>query len=163
MMKKLELEGSQMYFLAQKQPKRLLGIFAVEPRLVTASIEEAHRLTEMGLELILLTVEKTRVAKGISQQLGISLVHSELSAESSAQLMLSLQGDSRVVATVIGREKLRYASRLHLPVFLSSAKGAEVPVRIQQFSDLSDLVIYSRELLEAARKKLFWCKIEPYE
>jgi Cu+-exporting ATPase len=158
LMQQLELAGRQMYFLAQKQPKRLLGIFAVEPRLLPGAAASMQGLSQMGIELILLTGEKKRVAAGITQQLGIAVVHSEMREEDKGQLILSLQEQVPETAVLLNREQA-YLSGLALPILVGNNSSQPGTVGLAHLNLLPNLLSYCQDSMERARKRFFWCKI----
>ncbi len=77
--RQFEKEGKYTLFLAQRLPKRLLGIFACEYPIrpdVVGIVEEVEKL---GVELVVLSSARNSLVREVGKKIGISSVHSELS------------------------------------------------------------------------------------
>lgn len=146
-----ELDGKFTIFLAQKQPKRLLGIFACEYELEPGVTEAIQTLRTMGVELVLLTGAKTSIAKGLGMRLSLSLIHSELSLTDKERVLTSLLaqqpasavlgpkwGGPRAQRILIGRER--------------SGALASVP----DMANLATLIAQARTLSEDSKRSVLW-------
>ena len=115
-----ELDGKYTLFLAQKHPKRLLAIFACEYELKPESAPVVTALRAMGVEPVLLTGVKTRIAKGLGNRLSISLIHSELSEEEKKRIAGRLAQQQSASAILVGED-----STLSIPGVVTILIGAK--------------------------------------
>ncbi|MCC2631302.1 MAG: ATPase, partial [Patescibacteria group bacterium] len=159
LMRQIEITGKQMLFLAQKQPKRLLGIFAFDKQLLPEMVGTVKELSENGIGITLLTTQKKRIAKGIADQIGIRDVRSELSKEDKSLLLASLQQEHVEAATVHNLQTLSLIGESRLPILISSRRNPTVPVNLTALGDISAVVQESRQAMARARKRFFWSKI----
>jgi len=111
-----ELDGKYTLFLAQKHPKRLLAIFACEYELKTESAPVVSALSQMQIELVLLTSVKTRIAKGLGNRLGISLIHSELSEQEKERIAQRLVQQQPASAILVGEDHGSFGAALTIGI-----------------------------------------------
>jgi hypothetical protein len=155
----MESEGSRVLFLAQKQPKRLLGIFAItDPVLPDAPIA-VRRLRELGIELVLLTVEKTRVATGIAGQLGIDLLRSELDQAEKERVLASLMEGEHNAAVLSDASHYLQTPESTFVILVDNRSVASAGVVISSIAQLPDLVIAARTIATRARHRFFWINV----
>ena len=100
MVRQFESEGMYTLFLAQKQPKRLLGIFACQFPIRPEAPNEVTALHELGLEVVILTETRTAIARSLGRQLGVTLVHSELKSSEKAKVLQSLMMQQPATAII---------------------------------------------------------------
>ena len=158
MAQQLEASGKHILFLAQKQPKRLLAVFACDYPVRPGAVQAVAALQGMGLELVILTGEQARIAKGVAAQLEIPLVQSELAPEEKRAIVQSLVQklpesgflcDRTTLAQVNGGVKV-----------LIDRRGAEqADVSVQSLAELAALIETARGVLSRARTRFFWKKI----
>lgn len=141
-----ELDGKYTLFLAQKQPKRLLGIFACEYNLRPDAVEAVRELQGAGITLVLLTSSKTSLAKGLGNQLNLSLIHSELVGPEKERVLRSLVLQQPATA-VLGP-----TGGLSVPHILLPGerlpKGQELLVQVPDLPTIATVVQEARTLVK---------------
>lgn len=155
----LEIEGKQTVFLAQKQPKRLLAIFALIIPLDPSAAESIQALHELGVELVLLTEKMTRVVKGIAQPLGIQLIHSELAATEKQQIMQTFVERDPKVGFWVDSRTISLAPENGFVLLRSKRLSNSASILVRRLEDLPQQIAQSRAILKRAHKRFFWCKI----
>lgn len=154
-----ELDGKYTIFLAQKQPKRLLGIFACEYQVNPDLAPSIAELQHQGLSVVLLTETKTRIARGVANQVGISLIHSELDQEDKPRIMATLFKQQPASVVLAGSESEEPPASL--PTILLGKKETSRPLAlIPHLTELPELVLAARQTVQQAQRRLFWCKIK---
>jgi cation transport ATPase len=153
-----ELDGRYTLFLAQKHPKRLLGIFACEYQIDPAIANVIAGVQNLGLDIVLLTEAKTRIARGVAGRVGISLIHSELNEPDKQRIMLALAKQQPASAILTDGIEAIPSS---VPSILVSKQ--EVPQALAVLSNLATLPVLlesAQHIVQQARKRFFWCKIK---
>lgn len=151
LMQQLEKEGRHIFFLAQRRPKRLLGIFACDQAVITEAPEMIDALKKIDISVHLLTGRRTRPVKALSSKLGIELVNSELSAEQKTNMIASLQKEHQHIAFIGAHKKTGFS--------LSLQKEQDVLLSFSELAELLEIITYAKLQLEKARKLFFWCKL----
>jgi cation transport ATPase len=157
----IESDGSEVIFLAQKQPKRLLGIFALERKITKQCQTSFQALKELDLEIIILTHQKTRLAKALAQPLGISLIHSELSDKEKQEIIQILTLNHPKTALVASEMKF-YKNISENLIFSPDHNPKNQHPNQISYHDLSELpgiIQKARKVAEDTKNKFFWCKI----
>ncbi|HSI20128.1 MAG TPA: hypothetical protein VLA04_00190 [Verrucomicrobiae bacterium] len=148
-----ELDGKYTLFLAQKQPRRLLGIFACEYELQGGVTESIQMLRNMGIELVLLTGAKTSIAKGLGTRLSLSLIHSELSSTDKERVLTSLIAQ-QPATFVLGS---KWGGRRVRRIVLGKGEAGEgVAAVVRDLSHLATLVAEARTLVAASQNSPLW-------
>jgi cation transport ATPase len=153
-----EIDGKYTIFLAQKQPKRLLGIFACEYEIKDGVAEAIQELRVAGVESVLLTSVKTRIARGLGNRLSISLIHSEINDRDKQRIANSLINQQPDSAFVEPANAQIFSVSRTLRVAVGEG-GDEKGICIPTLPDLITIIVESRRILEKARRTLFWSKI----
>jgi hypothetical protein len=141
--RQFELEGKYTVYLAQRHPKRLMGIFACEYELVSGSGSTVAQLREQGVESILLTATKTSIAKGIGTRLSVSLIHSELGDTEKERIIASLvrqQPDSAILLS----PRCGMDGHGSVQSFTIGVGGAQGSVTLADFADLPGALAEAR-------------------
>lgn len=155
----LELEGKEILYLAQKQPKRLLAIFAGYTPLNQEASITVNALHGLGLELILLTGQKTRVIKGLTMPLGIQLLHSELGVEEKRRIIQMFQEKHEAIGFLTNSQTVSLVPSRALIILQSKRIAATAGVWSRNLIELPEQIEYARNSLDRAQKRFFWCKI----
>jgi len=156
LVQQFEVEGKYTLFLAQKHPKRLLGIFACEYQIAPQVPSVIAELQKNGCEVVLLTEAKTRIARGVGRQVGIALIHSELQEQEKQRIIASLlkQQPDSVVLIPAEMQALPGIPTLHIGLKDHQTLGWEESVE-----DVIQRLQQARQCISRARKRLFWCKL----
>lgn len=156
---KMENQGRQILYLAQKQPKRLLAIFGCGTPLLENAAQAVQRLRELNVELILLTEQQTLLAKALGQSLGVQLIHSQLDEEEKKQIIHTLRENHPNVGVMGTPGTLSLDTNEGLKILLAKRMSASADVLLHSFSDLPRLIESARLILAKTRRRFFWCKI----
>jgi len=154
-----EQDGKYTFFLAQKQPKRLLGIFAVARPVATTAPEVTLDLRSLGLEMSLISDMKQNMARGFGRQLGISLVHGDLSEAEQEQLagsILQTQANSLLVASKESASKWRKRYPEALLIQIGGKKEATEDLILSELDQLPVLIRQAQSIIKRAKQRLFW-------
>ena len=153
--RQFEKEGKYVLFLAQRQPKRLLGIFACEYPVNPEAQEHMKVLESLGLEIILLSGAKTALARGVGKKIGISLVHSELSNADKQEIIQDLCTQQPASGIVVPSK-----CSLQAPLRIVIKNGvSKNEVTAENIDKLSHLISTAQKMIEKVRKRLFWAKL----
>lgn len=153
----MEHEGLYCFFLAQKQPKRLLGVFACEYPVDQHGPRVIEQLTGLGIESVLVSSARQMYMKGLAKQLGIHLLHTELSAREKQEVIQQLLDQQPHTAVVTGTVR-QGAAPFSIAVGSRPPKGADV--WLADLSHLPDLIESSREAVGRVRSRLFWATLK---
>ncbi len=152
LIRQFQQEGKYTLFLAQKQPKRLLGVFACFYPLHPHAPEVIESLHSEGIAVELLTALKSPIALTVAQQLGISLLQSELISD---QKQLALEG--------IRKQQPKNAVvqvGLDVQGGLSVVLPSEEVAWVLSLQELPMLITASRGALRRLKQRLFWVTLE---
>lgn len=144
----MEAEGMYVLFLAQKQPKRLLGIFACSYPLLSESAEIMMHWYEAQLTPRLYTSAPEKIARGIASSIGIAecSIFPTLQAKHQALKKSVQESGVAVIGGVPGAPCV-----LHL--------GKEKGIWVQELQDVPACIQQARERVAALRKTAFWAKL----
>jgi hypothetical protein len=148
-----ELDGKYTLFLAQKQPKRLLGIFACEYELQGGATEAVQALRGVGVELVLLTGAKTSIAKGLGTRLSLSLIHSELTGTEKDRVLASLMAQQPASLMLSAKSEGKKVDRILLG---KKKTGTEKMAMMPDLATLAAVITEARLIVAEARHSLFW-------
>jgi hypothetical protein len=159
--RKEEERGAYILYLAQKQPKRLLAVFAISRSLKSEANAAISALEENDIEVVFLTNLKTSMAKGIAKQLSLPLVHGELSLSERKMIIATLNHPTDTLFVCQNREQVRWLPEgANIAAF--GGPGSLQAVRVLQLITLNQIpqsIIFARSVLAKARQRFFWCKI----
>ncbi len=159
--------------IAQELPlvSQVLGIIGVTDRLRLDAIETVKQLQAKGLKIVLLTGDRTPVAKLIAQELGIVDIHAEILPQDKARIIQSLQtphlssGIPHQVA-MIGDGINDAPALAQADVGIALNAGTDVAIEVADLILMRDRlldVVYAIELSSKTftkiRQNLFWAAI----
>lgn len=156
-----EQEGKYTFFIAQKQPKRLLGIFAVAQPISENSPEVLLGLRAHGLEMTLITDLKQNMARGLGKQLGINAVHGGLNNQEQLQLTKSLvqaQPNTVIVTNKSDCQALQTRFPEAVVIILNKRKGDSEGYRLNSLEALCMVLESAERIIERVQKYFFWIK-----
>lgn len=159
LMQQLEMNGKQIIFLAQRQPKRLLGIFACEYGLLPDSERIISQLKEFSVTPIVLTNQRTRPTKSVTAKLGIEEVNSELSEDQKRNMINSFQKKYPQSAFIALPEQQSLVAKVSFPLLIGPPPLHEEYFQVQNLQECLTLLKFARDEIEKARKIFFWCKL----
>lgn len=157
----IESDGLEVIFLAQKQPKRLLGIFALERKTTKECQTSIQALKELNLEIIILTHQKTRLAKALAQPLGISLIHSELSDKEKQEIIQILTSNHPKTALVASESKFykNISDNIVFNPSFNPKNSQPNQIGYQDLAELPAIIQSAQKVANDTKNKFFWCKI----
>lgn len=164
-------EQEEQYAAAGKTPlyfaegKKLLGIIAVADVVKPTSAAAIKRLTEMGVDTIMLTGDNARTAEAIRQQVGLKTVIAEVLPEDKEREVRALQEKGKKVAMV--GDGINDAPALaRADVGIAIGAGTDVAIEsadiVLMKSDLMDVpaaIGLSHAVLRNIKQNLFWAFI----
>jgi cation transport ATPase len=150
--RRFQQEGKYSIFLAQKQPKRLLGVFACFYPLHSKVLGVAEMFHKEGVAVELLTTLKSPIALTVAHQLGISLLQSELSAEEKQLALMGIQNQQPKSAVVMAGTDVQGGIALQLP----SGELAWA----QSLQELPMLIQAGQQGMRRLKQRLFWVTLE---
>jgi Cu+-exporting ATPase len=155
----LEEQGKTTVVLASK--KSVLGIIAVADKLKDTSAEAVRQLTEMGLEVYMITGDNKRTAKAVAAQAGIKNVFAEVMPEDKAQYVLQLQKKGLTAMIGDGINDAPALASADIGIALSS--GTDVAMEtgnvVLMRNDLLDVpkaIRLSRFTMSKIKFNMFW-------
>jgi Cu+-exporting ATPase len=159
-MRVLEREGKTVMIIAMN--KKVIGLVAVADTLKEYSREAVQRLQKMGLEVVMITGDNERTAKGIARQVGIERVLAEVLPDEKADEIKKLQKEGKVVAMVgDGINDAPALAQADIGIALGS--GTDVAMETGDIvlikDDLRDVVIsidLSKYTIKKIKQNLFW-------
>lgn len=162
---KFEVEGKTVLFLAQRQPKRLLGIFALGYTVQVESLEALDALQAMGIELLMLTSVHTHVAKVMSRELEVPVIQAELSLQEKHHIVRAVLQSRTDTAVVVDLRAAGFdtyvqsksdGSRTIMVGTGRATSEHDGIVSVKTLTDLLEVIKASHTILLKARRTLFW-------
>lgn len=159
----LEQGGKTVMLLAQD--KKLIGYIAVADTVKAKSAEAVSKLTQMGMEVVMITGDNQQTAKAIASQLGISRVLAEVLPQDKAKEVTKLQRAGKKVAFV--GDGINDAPALALAdLGIAVGSGTDVALETGQMvlvkNDLRDVVggiVLARATFRKIVQNLFWALV----
>ncbi len=156
----LESDGKTAMLLASKDT--VLGIVAVADTVKSSSKEAIERLTQLGIEVYMLTGDNQRTATAIAKQLGITNIIAEVLPEDKASKVKELQSNGHKVAMVgDGINDAPALAQANLGIAMAS--GTDVAMEtggiVLMRNDVQDVVTaiqLSRETVSKIKQNMFF-------
>ncbi|MBQ8388179.1 MAG: copper-translocating P-type ATPase, partial [Clostridia bacterium] len=140
----------------------LCGIIAVADTVKDTSAEAIAELRELGVEIIMLTGDNSRTAKGIAASLGIDRVFADLLPQDKEKAISSLREEGKCVA-MVGDGINDAPALVSADVGIAIGAGADVAIESADIvlikNDLRDVataIRLSRRVIRNIKQNLFW-------
>lgn len=155
----LQGQGRRILFLAQKQPKRLLGIFACEQTIIETGSATIAQFSQLPVEVILVTSQNTRSAQALADTLGIASVYSELNRDETVNLTSALHNKYPHAAFIMTPESALPMPPATLSIMIGDRKVEGTTITVHNLDELHAILKWCKATIEATKKRFFWYKI----
>ena len=142
--------------------KAVIGVIAVADTLKTNSKSAIKDLTEMGIDVIMLTGDNEKTAKGIGKDLAVSRIIAEVLPQDKEKVVSDLQKDGRIVA-MVGDGINDAPALVRADVGIAIGNGTDVAIEsadiILMHNDLYSVVTaikLSKAVIRNIKQNLFW-------
>ncbi|MDP2933726.1 MAG: HAD-IC family P-type ATPase, partial [bacterium] len=160
---RLATEGKTVSILAVDG--KVAGVVAVADTIKPNSKKTIIALKELGLEVVMITGDHTRVAEGVSKELGIERVFAEVLPEEKEQYVKKLQDEGKFVAMVgdgINDAPALARSDIGIAIGAGTDVAIETGNIVLMKSDPYDIVAairLSKATVTKMKQNLFWAAI----
>ena len=141
---------------------KLIGIIAVADVVKPTSRQAIEKLTEMGIEVIMLTGDNSRTAQGIAKDLKLSRTIADVLPQDKEKVVSDLQSQGKVVA-MVGDGVNDAPALVRADVGVAIGAGTDVAVEsadiVLMKNDLLDVVSairLSKAVIRNIKQNLFW-------
>jgi len=140
----------------------LAGLIGLADALRPDSAAAVERLQAAGLEVVMLSGDRLRVARAVADQVGINTVHAEMSPADKVQVVRRLQEGGQKVA-MVGDGVNDAPALAQADVGIAVAAGTDVAVQTASIvlmrdtlSDVERALRLGRAVMRTIRQNLFW-------
>jgi len=141
---------------------RLMGIIAVADVVKPTSKQAIEKLASMGVEVIMLTGDNERTAKGIAKDLNLSKTIADVLPQDKEKVVSQLQAEGKIVA-MVGDGVNDAPALVRADVGVAIGAGTDVAVEsadiVLMKNDLLDVVSairLSKAVIRNIQQNLFW-------
>ncbi|MGA1283567.1 MAG: heavy metal translocating P-type ATPase [Prochlorothrix sp.] len=154
--------GKTVIFLAQKS--QTLGLIAVQDPLRADALDTVQQLRQMGLELRLVTGDRSATAQAIGQKLGLrpAQIHAEVLPAQKAAVIAELQSQGQCVAMVgDGINDAPALAQADVGIALQggtevAAETAQIVLMGDRLGQVPQALTLGKATLAKIRQNLFW-------
>ncbi|MCK0473750.1 heavy metal translocating P-type ATPase [Halalkalibacter sp. APA_J-10(15)] len=162
-MESLEGQGKTAMLIAVDH--RLSGVIAVADTVKETSKDAVKRMTDLGLEVIMLTGDNERTAQAIAKQVGIKHVIAEVIPEQKSDEIEKLQKEGKKVAMV--GDGINDAPALAMAdIGMAIGTGTDVAIEAADITlmrgdlnSVADAIMMSRKTMRNIKQNLFFAFI----
>ncbi|WP_413300247.1 heavy metal translocating P-type ATPase [Bacillus sp. 1P10SD] len=159
-MESLEENGKTAMLVAIDQ--QFAGIVAVADTVKETSKAAIRKLKDMGLEVIMMTGDNTRIAKAIADEVGVDSVVAEVLPEGKADEVKKLQNEGKRVAMV--GDGINDAPALAIAdIGMAIGTGTDVAMEAADITlmrgdlnSIADAINMSKKTIRNIKQNLFW-------
>ncbi len=141
---------------------RFLGAFVLADSLRSSARAAVKALTDMGLEVVLVSGDRNEIAYKVGEEAGIGRVFAEILPEEKAAIVARLQSEGKRVAMVgEGFNDAPALSRADIGIALASGtdiaiEAADITIMSPDLTAIATAVALSRRIRRVIRENLFW-------
>ena len=158
----LAKSGKTVIFLAQQS--QTLGLIAVQDPLRADALDTVQQLQRMGLELRLVTGDRSATAQAIGQELGLkpAQIHAEVLPAQKAAVIAQLQSQGQCVAMVgDGINDAPALAQAEVGIALQggtevAAETAQIVLMGDRLGQVPQALTLGKATLAKIRQNLFW-------
>ena len=140
----------------------VIGVIAVADTLKADSKEAINDLTDMGIDVIMLTGDNEKTAKGIGKDLALSRIIAEVLPQDKEKVISELQAEGKTVA-MVGDGVNDAPALVRADVGIAIGSGTDVAIEsadiILMHNDLYSVVTavkLSKAVIKNIKQNLFW-------
>ena len=157
---RLAAEGKTPVFISINN--KAAGVIAVADVVKASSAGAIKRLTDMGIEVAMITGDNRRTAEAIAKQVGISRVLSEVLPQDKSSEVKKLQAEGKKVA-MVGDGINDAPALVQADIGIAIGSGTDVAMEsadiVLMRSDLTDVptaILLSKATIRNIKQNLFW-------
>ncbi len=157
---KLAYEGKTPLIFATE--KMVIGVIAVADKVKDTSRAAIKKLTELGLEVIMLTGDNELTARSIARQVGADRVISEVLPADKEDVIAKLQAQGKVVAMVgDGVNDAPALARADVGIAIGSGmdiaiESSDIVLMKSDLIDVANAIKLSKRVINNIKGNLFW-------
>lgn len=159
----LAVEGKTPLFFARAG--QLMGVIAVADVVKPSSKQAIEELTNMGIEVVMLTGDNRKTAEAIRRQVGIDRVVAEVFPQDKEQEIQNLQREGKKVAMVgDGINDAPALARADVGIAIGAGtdiaiESADIVLMKSDLLDVSTAIQLSKATIRNIKQNLFWAFI----
>lgn len=147
-----------LYFAAGD---RLLGIIAVADVVKQDSRQAIAELSNMGIQVVMLTGDNKRTAQAIGRQVGLTAIVSDVLPNDKEAVVRRLSGHGRVAMVGDGINDAPALTRADVGIAIGAGadvalEAADIVLMKSKLTDVSAAIRLSRQVLKNIHENLFW-------
>lgn len=157
----LASSGKTVIYMAVDQG--FAGIFAIADPVRRDAQATVSQLQQMGLEVVMITGDRTPTAQAIASQLGIDHIYSEVKPSQKADLLATLQANGAKSIAMVGDGINDAPALAKADVGIALCTGTDVAIETAQLvlmrdrlSDVVKALQLGRATFAKIRQNLFW-------
>ncbi len=158
----LEAQGNTVSWLSE--PGRVLGLLAFGDTIKPAAADAIRRLTEQGIDTVLLTGDNAGAAQAVADRLGIRSVRSEVLPADKAEVITALKAQGRIAMVGDGINDAPALAAADVGIAMATGTDAAMHaagITLMRGDPLlvADAIAISRRTYSKIRQNLFWAFI----